>query len=251
MQSEQQQQSREWKQRLYEVYVSSGQAGRLVTNPEETFRPRRAYIRHVIEHYFPQDRTARILDVGCGHGAFLYFLAKAGYTNASGIDTSAEQIAKAKEFGIANTSCQPAFDYLRSLPDAELDVVLMFDILEHLGQQELFDMLDEVSRVLRPGGLCLIHVPNGEGIFGMRVRCGDLTHVQAFTQNSARQMLMATGFSRVECYEERPVPHGAKGLARRLIWEVGTLPTRLLFAAETGPANVLLSANLLVRAIKS
>lgn len=240
----------EWKQRLYDRYVSSGQAGAITANPEQTFLPRKAYIQHLIANYFPASRSSRILDIGCGHGAFLYFLAQAGYTNAYGVDTSAEQIAKARELGITTAECQPALEHIRNLPDAALDAVLLFDILEHLEQQELFDTLDQVHRVLRPGGTCLIHVPNGEGIFGMRVRFGDLTHVQAFTQNSARQMLLATGFSQVACFEERPVPHGLKSIVRRLLWDIGTLPIRLLFAAETGSTRILLSTNFLIRAIK-
>lgn len=251
MQSEKRPEPLEWKQRLYESYVSSGQAGTLSTTPEETFRPRKIYIQNLIQDHFPPDRQAKILDVGCGHGAFLYFLSKAGYTDAHGIDTSAEQIAKARDLGITTAERRPAYEYLRHLPDARLDVVLLFDILEHLEKQELFDMLDEVHRVLRPGGTCLIHVPNGEGIFGMRVRFGDLTHVQAFTQNSARQLLTTIGFSQVASFEERPIPHGIKSMIRWFLWQMGTLPARLLFAAERGSTDVLLSANFLVRARKS
>jgi len=250
MQSEQQSPPSNWKQRLYESYVSSGQAGAMRATPEETFRPRKAYIQHIIQHHFPSDRKAKILDVGCGHGAFLYFLNQAGFENAHGIDTSPEQIESARALGITTAECQPAYEYLCNLPDAAVDAVLLFDILEHLAPQDLFDMLDQVYRVLRPGGTCLIHVPNGEGIFGMRVRFGDLTHVQALTQNSARQMLATTGFANVQCFEDRPVPHGAKSLLRSLLWTIGTLPVRLLFAAETGSANVLLSANFLIHAGK-
>ena len=135
------------------------------------------------------DRRERSRQARSGHGAFLYFLRKAGYARISGVDTSAEQISKAHEFGITSAVCQPAFEYISNVPSESLDMVLLFDILEHLERQELFDLLDEVYRVLRAGGVCLIHVPNGEGIFGMRIRFGDLTHVQAFTQDSGRQLL--------------------------------------------------------------
>lgn len=242
--------SASWKERLYENYVSSGQAGAFTASAEETFRPRKAYIEHVISKYFPSDRDAEILDLGCGHGTFLYFLAKAGYSRASGVDTSAEQISKAHVFGIANAVCRPAFEYISNLPGESLDMVLLFDILEHLERQELFDLLDEVYRVLRSGGVCLIHIPNGEGLFGMRIRFGDLTHVQAFTQNSARQLLTTVGFSQINCYEEKPVVHGAVSLIRRVLWDLGTVGPRLLLAAETGFTKPILSENLLVRAVK-
>lgn len=242
--------SASWKHRLYANYVSSGQAGAFTASAEQTFRPRKAYIQHLVARYFPSDRSAEILDLGCGHGAFLYFLAKAGYTRARGVDTSPEQIGKAREFGITTAQCQPAFEYISGLQGESLDMVLLFDILEHLERQELFDLLDEVRRVLRPGGVCLIHVPNGEGLFGMRIRFGDLTHVQSFTQNSVRQLLTTVGFSQVRSHEERPVVHGLASLARRVLWELGTLHLRLLFAAETGSTKIMLSQNLLVQAMK-
>lgn len=243
-------QSAAWKQRLYDHYVSSGQAGAFAANAEQTFRPRAAYLRNLIAKHAPPNRSARILDIGCGHGALLYFLAQARYVNATGVDTSAEQIEMAHALGITNARCERGFEYVHNLNSDSLDMVILFDVLEHLERQELFEMLDEVHRILRPGGTCLIHVPNGEGIFGMRIRFGDLTHVQALTQNSARQLLSTTGFEQIACFEERPVCHGLKSVLRRLLWDVLTLPIRLLAAAETGTAQAILSENLLVRAVK-
>lgn len=251
MSPEPQRDTQDWTQRLYDSYVSSGHAGKIGENPEDTFRPRQAYINHIIKRHFPPSRTAKILDIGCGHGAFLYFLSKAGFMNAHGIDISPEQITEAAKLGIANVSCESAVNYLQKIQDAQLDVVLLFDILEHLDGPDLLQLLDEVYRVLCRGGLCLIHVPNGEGIFGMGVRWGDLTHSWAFTQGSARQMLLATGFSHIESFEERTIPHGIKSLMRRLIWEVGTFPFRLLYTAESGSTRAILSANFLVSCKKS
>jgi cyclopropane fatty-acyl-phospholipid synthase-like methyltransferase len=56
------------------------------------------------------------------------------------------------------------------------------DVIEHLTRQELFDLLDSVYRVLAPGGVCLVHVPNAEGLYGMRIRYGDFTHELAFSE---------------------------------------------------------------------
>ena len=83
-----------WKRRLYDTYVSSGQAGHQGESitPEQLFHPRKAYVGHLITHYLPQQRDSRIADLGCGHGALLYFLSRAGYTSIEGVDTSPEQI---------------------------------------------------------------------------------------------------------------------------------------------------------------
>src|SRR5580698_5087470 len=102
-----------WKSRLYESYVSSGQAGDTVVHQaEEMFRPRRAYLMQIIAKHLPSDRQVRILDLGCGHGAFLYFLTKAGYQNICGIDVSAEQIEVAHRLGITGARLGKLEDFL-------------------------------------------------------------------------------------------------------------------------------------------
>jgi hypothetical protein len=55
-------------------------------------------------------------------------------------------------------------------------------------------------------------------------------------------------FSAVQCFEDKPIIHGAKSLLRRVIWEVGTTPIRILNMAETGASGAILSQNLLFKA---
>jgi len=125
------------------------------------------------------------------------------------------------------------------------------DILEHLEKGELLALLDQVYASLRSDGIVIIHVPNAEGLFGMRIRYGDLTHENCFTPRSIEQALNACSFHHVVCFEDKPIIHGAKSLLRRIIWELLTAPPRLLLAAETGSTRSILSQNMLVIAGKS
>jgi 2-polyprenyl-3-methyl-5-hydroxy-6-metoxy-1,4-benzoquinol methylase len=239
-----------WKSRLYNSYVSSGQAAaKLKESPEEMFRPRKAFLTDIISRHLPANKDARIVDLGCGHGAFLYFLAQAGYRNISGIDVSPEQIELAHKLGIAAARLGHLADILGEVSDASVDVVLVMDVLEHLTKDELLHTLDEIRRVLKDHGMCIAHVPNAEGLYGMRVRYGDMTHEQAFTPSSARQVFQAIGFNRVDCYEDKPVIHGMKSFVRRAIWDAGTLYHRVLLTAETGVASAVLSQNMLIKAV--
>jgi SAM-dependent methyltransferase len=244
--------TRSWKTRLYDAYVSSGQAGTQheSISPEDHFRPRAAYLGHLISHYLPQARASRIIDLGCGHGAFLYFLSRAGYTKIAGVDTSAQQIELAHRLGIPQAELGDVAEFLARREDGSLDAVLLMDVIEHLEPQELFDLLDSVYRVLAPGGICLVHVPNAEGLYGMRIRYGDFTHHLAFTAKSANQIFRALAFRTVEAYEDKPVMHGAKSIVRRVLWDCLTLQHRLLLLAETGAGGAILSQNILIRATK-
>jgi hypothetical protein len=46
------------------------------------------------------------------------------------------------------------------------------------------------------------------------------------------------------------VVHGVKSLVRRILWELGSAPTRLLSLAETGGSGAILSQNLLFVALR-
>jgi 2-polyprenyl-3-methyl-5-hydroxy-6-metoxy-1,4-benzoquinol methylase len=242
-----------WKPRLYEKYVSSGQAARGKTagpTADETFREHAPQITAFINQHIPRDRSSVILDLGCGHGLFLYYLQKLGYTNASGIDGSKEQVELANALGVAQVTHGDIAAFLKARPQGSVDVVLFIDVLEHMVMPELFQILDDAYRVLRPCGICVAHVPNGEGIYGMRIRFGDLTHELSLTRSSAEQLFGVIGFTSVHCHEDRPTVHGIISLARRLIWELGTLPHRILLTAETGGRGFILSQNLLIVAKK-
>ncbi|MFB6216852.1 MAG: class I SAM-dependent methyltransferase, partial [Candidatus Aenigmatarchaeota archaeon] len=116
--------------------------------------------------------------------------------------------------------------------------------------EEIFRILEEVNRVLRGGGKCVIHVPNAQGIFGMRVRYGDLTHERAFTPKSIQQLLRTTGFTNVQVFEDKPVVHGLMSFFRRIVWELTTLIPRLTLLSESpGAESLALSQNMLVTAM--
>ncbi len=175
---------------------------------------------------------------------------RAGYTAIEGVDTSSEQIALARRLGIPQAELGDVGGFLACHERGSLDAVLLMDVIEHLAAQELFDLLDSVYRVLAPSGICLVHVPNAEGLYGMRIRYGDFTHETAFTSRSASQVFKSIGFRKVEAYEDKPVVHGARSIARRILWDSLTLYHRILLFAETGARGAILSQNFLIRATK-
>jgi len=236
----------EYRARIYEHYVNAHDVP-LAPVTAEGLKPREAYMRKLIRDHFPPDKTASILDLGCGHSTLLYFARQAGYQYLLGVDVSQEQVAAAHHLGITGVRCGDLMETLRSLPDKSQDVVVAFDVIEHFTRNELLPFIDEVRRVLSKDGRWIIHVPNGESPFVGRVFYGDFTHEQAFTQASMKQLLYASGFSNVQCFEDLPIAHGLKSGVRRVIWKGIRSVFRLCIAAETGDmsANQILSQNFL------
>ena len=132
-------------------------------------------------------------------------------------------------------------------------MVVAFDVIEHFTRDELLGFVDQVQRVLRPGGRWIIHTPNGESPFCGRMRYWDLTHELAFTRTSIIQLLLSSGFSNVQCFEDAPIPHGLTSAGRWLLWKAIRSGLRLYLAAETGDtaSSAIFSQNFLTVADKA
>jgi len=235
-----------WKQEIYERY-SSG-FGRSVT--EDSYTQYIPMAKHIIVKCLPANKDIRIADIGCGKGGFIKVFLNEGYKHVIGIDVSDEEVGIAHQFGLHQVVQSELFEWFRSAGDQSYDVLLFLDVVEHFSRQDLIRMLKEAFRLLSPKGRIIIHVPNAEGIFGNRIRYADITHEQAFTVNSLSQVCRHVGFSEFEGFEDKPIVHNLTSLIRRTIWEMFTLPVRLLFAAETGTFQVKLSQNILFKAVK-
>lgn len=235
-----------WKEEFYEKYSTI--FGKTIS--ADTYNQFFPYGMHIVKKCFPMDKSIRVLDVGCGIGGFIHVFNKAGYTNVEGIDISDEEVRHAHAFGITQVRQSELFNTLRAGESQGYDVILFIDVLEHFKHDEVLEILREVNRNLKPGGWVIIHVPNAEGIFGSKVRYADFTHDQAFTEKSLSQILKYAGFNSFKCYEDKPVIHGPISLIRRIIWDLGTIPFRIMHAAETGSFSIRLSQNILFKAVK-
>lgn len=221
------------RKRIYSFYLSK-RGSPLAPTDVEGLRSREPYFRSIIKSHLPDNKKAKILDVGCGHGAFVRTLRAAGYTNTIGVDHSAEQVKAARRLGIDGIQQGEMLETLRAFQTRSFDVVIAFDVLEHFAKDELITVVEEIYRILSKSGRLIIHAPNGESPFGNRILFWDFTHELAFTRESIAQLLMTCGFLRVNCYEDRPVVHGLKSAIRRVLWSLIRAVWRFYLMVETG-----------------
>ena len=240
-----------YRRRLYQHYLAAGAQGQGLEGVDR-LDLRAAHLQKLIRQHFPPDKDAAILDVGCGHGAMLYFAWQAGYRNTVGIDCSAAQVAEAGRRGITGIIEGNVLQVLDSFAAESQDVVIAFDVIEHFTKDELLGCLDQIYRVLKTGGKLIIHAPNGASPFCGRIRYGDFTHELAVTRESMTQLCQVCGFSQISCYEDQPVPHGLKSGIRWLLWKVIRGLLRSYMAVETGvwDSGLIFSQNLFCIATK-
>jgi SAM-dependent methyltransferase len=98
--------------------------------------------------------SARVLDVGCGTGANVSVL-RSHARRVVGLDFRPEGIANARQ---QHTGALFVRGNATRLPfeAGTFDVVTVLDVLEHVDDEAA---LDEIRRVLRPGGAIVISVP--------------------------------------------------------------------------------------------
>jgi len=240
-----------YRDRIYGSY-HSGRSNSNVPDCVGDMAARVRYFRRLAKRHFSRGNESKIVDLGCGYGAFLYALTLDGYRHVRGIDSSAEQVSAARRLGISNVEKREIMPFLAEIESESLDVVLSFDVIEHFTKNELINLVDEVHRVLRWDGCWVLHVPNAEGPFSALIRYADFTHELAFTRVSLDQLLRASRFSKVSCFEDRPIVHGPQSAARYLLWRMIRLLLLGYSAIETGKLDhgAIFSQNLLCVASK-
>jgi len=97
---------------------------------------------------------ARILDIGCGLGAYVNKL-RAFSDDVFGVDIDVDKVAQAQE-QLEHIHQAPAEEL--PFPDAYFDVVLLHEVLEHVTSDSL--AVAEAHRVAKTGGRLVIFVPN-------------------------------------------------------------------------------------------
>lgn len=131
-------------------YDTSGITGGGAVSPLERKRYE-SYIRFLSGFI---DKSARIVDIGCGQGGFLRTLKEAGYTNLFAVDPSPFCVDLIKKHGI-DAVCSTLEDYC---PSQECDLVCLTAVMEHL-----FDVHSAVKaliRITRNKGGIFIDVPD-------------------------------------------------------------------------------------------
>jgi arsenite methyltransferase len=156
----------------------------------------------------------RILEAGCGGGAYTYetarFVGPAGRVCA--IDVSPDQIAAASERcrDVPWVECRVADVTALPFADGEFDAAFAVQVLEYV--PELDDALREIGRVLRPGGRAVILSTNWSSLVWHSDHPQRMTRVlDAWTEHAYLSDLPAVVGPRLrraglEPHRQTPVP---------------------------------------------
>jgi len=215
---------------------------------------------------FPQVPSQGLaVDFGAGNGSTVKSLSELGF-EAEGVEISEKARAAAKAlFGVSIHDGR-----IDDYETETLSFLTLFDVLEHLLEPR--DFLTTLAKRLKPGGACLIGVPNFNSLDRLVLGTASKAlifpeHVNQFTSTTLRQLLELCGYRVL--YVGSPPPYGVAitfgvrrrlqkalgrtrmslGLCKCLVWikRYIVYPLPNLFVEKTG----LLGQSLLILAYKA
>ncbi|HET8643951.1 MAG TPA: class I SAM-dependent methyltransferase [Vicinamibacteria bacterium] len=157
------------------------------------------WLRVLLAHRLP---PSRVVDVGCGHGAFVALLRWAGF-DATGLELSPWVVEYARR--TFDVPVHQGTLEAQAFPRGHLGVVVLNDVVEHL--QDPARAVGHAAAVLEDDGLLVVQTPCApEGVsHAALVRAGDsflkmmeeVGHLFLFTRPSLRLLLERAGFVHV------------------------------------------------------
>jgi O-antigen chain-terminating methyltransferase len=164
------------------------------------------------------DSKKPLLDLGCGRGEWLSFVAEQGIT-AQGVDSNPVMVKQAADKGLAVTQSD-LISALKTQSDASLAAVTAFHVIEHLPFAVLFECVAQSWRALAPGGLLIFETPNPENLLvASHTFYHDHTHRNPLTPSSMQFLLHYWGFQRVAIKRLNPYPEQARVPGEDLLTE--------------------------------
>ena len=105
-----------------------------------------------------------ILDVGCGDGLYTLTFLKLGARYVAGQDISVESVNRAqnncKKNGFSNFEIKSGNCEKLLFDNSTFDTVFSGDVFEHITKEQKINFINEIYRVLKPGGFFTIKTPN-------------------------------------------------------------------------------------------
>ena len=140
---------------------------------------------------------ARVLDVGCGTGKTLLYLASARpdlYLYAVDINDVGAKLPSCVDFQIAKVE-----ELVDIFQENLFDAVICQHVIEHL--QFPMKMLDSFKKILKPGGVVYFETPNWTRLFihfSFNFFWNDYTHIRPYSKMTFKRLLSNFNFTLLE-----------------------------------------------------
>jgi 2-polyprenyl-3-methyl-5-hydroxy-6-metoxy-1,4-benzoquinol methylase len=181
------------------------------------------FLQDIIKQNLPDVAEPYLLDIGCGHGLIHKHLKDASL-NIVGVEMADEVLQLAKQ-------SNPEVSYFnhdgKVLPFAsqQFDVAITICVMHHVPHIEWLSFLQEMKRVVKPGGIAIIFEHNPYNPVTRYIVANNVMDKDAVLLSSLKlkKLMHVAGFGAVECRNILFTPF-AHGIFRWLDKVLGRLP---------------------------
>lgn len=151
------------------------------------------------------DGRGVVCDMGCGPGQIARYLSMRG-VEVCGIDLSPEMVRKARELNPGIAFRQGDMLALVDVEDNAFAGIAAFYSIIHISRDDLNQALDELRRVLQPGGVLLLAFHLGQEVVHMDEWWGKPVSLTFFfyEREEMKAALLQAGFTLEETIERDP-----------------------------------------------
>ncbi len=132
-----------------------------------------------------------LLEIGFGNCYFMDWAREQGYS-VEGVEILSYLVEAAQSKG--HQAWEGRVEECEEKLKGEYDAIIALDVFEHLSLESIHSTLEVCGRLLRPGGVMILRVPNGGSPFGLMYQNGDYTHITAFTLSKMQQVCIESPF---------------------------------------------------------
>ena len=144
--------------------------------------------QYLYGHYGAYLNHARVVELGCGEGAFLLWLKHNAEKELAGVDANAYLCGLGRSFGVPIEQGD-LLEYLRQQGEVPA-VYLYLDVIEHVS----FEVNLEVLALVPPGSRIIIQTPYTRSLKGHEFYMNVPSHVAPYSPWLIARMLERTGF---------------------------------------------------------
>lgn len=156
-----------------------------------------------------QGAKAPVVEIGPGRGELLKLLGKAGI-DAYGVDVDAAMVERAGEDGL-NVQLGDGISHLRSLKDSSIGGVIAIQVVEHLKNQQLQELLQLVQKKVVTGGKIIFETINPKSLVALSSNYfRDPTHIFPLHPDTLSYACTLAGLKVKEVRMMSPMPDAVK-----------------------------------------
>ena len=112
--------------------------------------------KYVIEKFFNYTKNCKVLDIGCAAGELLDFLRHEIHYTGFDKNEKCIELAKKRYTVRGNFICNDVNNMRElGLKENECDIILIFGVLHHLNDREVYETLNFANKLLKPEGYVL------------------------------------------------------------------------------------------------